>query len=471
MKIREVYNYAGTLYAVNLIASFITFVVMIVLSREVSKADMGAYGLFQAYFLLAVSASGGFSISRTIVKYVAERKVPLSQIHTLIGLWVGGMLLLALLVGSLLLGAGYELLGLAVLALPAYHLMDVALAYARGHLWKHVEWLILLGSSIATSVFILILLQPFDDYHGAVYGQIASLYAAAFSLLTLFLFQRHRGAFAAIEGAWVKGFGKVAIPLFVTSVIASVGETADRLIIERLLGLAILGEYFLAMAFMNIVDRPVAMLSRVMLSYFSDHNRRASGPDSHTHLVTGIVKVNLFLLPMFALTVVALLPWIMQHFLNKDYSSAFTIFAVVSIVSVIKAVEVVNSTLVIAKDNTMTNLYSQAVSLVIYLPVAIVLARAFGIVGVAAAVVVRWGVYAGYQFIHMRKKGVDTVSVWLLARALVAYGLAVSLFHTAPLAMPFVYLAFAGLLQLWSFSELSSAVPAPVGRLLRLRAK
>lgn len=471
MKIRELYNYAGTLYAVNLIASFITFVVMIVLSREVSKADMGAYGLFQAYFLLAVSASGGFSISRTVVKYVAERRVVLSQIHTLIALLLVAMLLLSLFVGSLLVAGGYELLGLAVLALPAYHLMDVALGYARGHLWKHVEWLILLGSSIATSVFILVLLHPFGDYRGAVYGQIASLYATAVTLLALFLFQRRQGVFSAIEAAWVRGFGKVAVPLFVTSIIASVAETADRIIIERLLGLAVLGEYFLAMAFMNIVDRPVAMLSRVMLSYFSDHNRRATGPDSHTHLVTGIVKINLFMLPLFALTVVALLPWIMQHFLNKDYSNAFTIFAIVSIVSVIKAVEVVNSTLVVAKDNTMTNLYSQSVSLVVYLPVAIVLAHAFGLVGVAAAVVTRWGVYAGYQFIHMHRNGIATVSVWLLARAIVAYGIAVSLFHTAPLAMPFVYLAVAGLLQLWSFNELSSAVPAPVGRLLRLRAK
>lgn len=471
MKIRELYSYAGTLYAVNLVASFITFVVTIVLSREVSKADMGAYGLFQAYFLLAVSASGGFSISRTIVKYVAERKVALLQIHTLIGLLVGAMLLLSLAVGAALLAFGYELSGLAVLALPAYHLMDAALAYARGRLWKHVEWLILLGSSIATSAFILVLLGPFSDYRGAVYGQMASLYATALVLLALFVFPRRGKVFATIEGDWVKGFGKVAVPLFVTSIIGSVAETADRLIIDRLLGLAILGEYFLAMAFMNIVDRPVAMLSRVMLSYFSGHNRRASGPDSHAHLVSNIVKINLFLLPLFALTIVASLPWIMQHFLNKDYTSAFTIFAVVSIVSVIKAVEVVNSTLVIAKDNTMTNLYSQAVSLAVYLPVAIVLAHGFGIVGVAAAVVARWGVYAGYQFIHMQKSGVATVSVWLLARALIAYGIAVSLFHTAPLAMPAVYVVTAGLLQLWSFADLSAAVPAPVGRLLRLRAK
>lgn len=470
MKIRELYNYAGTLYAVNLIASFITFVVMIVLSREVSKGDMGVYGLFQAYFLLAVSASGGFSFSRTVVKYVAERKVPVSQIHTLVGLWVGGMWLLASLVGTMFVLGGYELIGLAVLALPAYHLMDVALAYARGHLWRRAEWLILLGSSIATSVLIVVLLYPFGDYRSAVYGQIASLYVTAIAILTWFLFRGNR-VFAAIDAGWIKGFGKVAIPLFVTSIIASVSETADRLIIERVLGLAILGEYFLAMAFMSVVDRPVAMLSRVMLSYFADYNRHASGPDSHSQFATDIVKINLFMLPLLALTVVALLPWILQHALNKDYSHAFAIFALVSIVSVIKAVEVVNSTLVIAKDSTITNLYSQTVSLVIYVPLAVVLAHAFGIMGVAFAVVMRWGVYSFYQFIHMRRNGVATVPVSLLVRALVAYSLAASLFNTVPLAMPAVYLATAGLLHLWSFSELASAMPAPVGRLLRLRAK
>jgi hypothetical protein len=120
---------------------------------------------------------------------------------------------------------------------------------------------------------------------------------------------------------------------------------------------------------------------------------------------------------------------------------------------VVKAFELVNSMLAIARNSPATNIYAQAIALIIYLPMAIVLIHLWGVFGIAASVAVRWIVLATCQFIHMRRRRIATVSGWFLLRALVAYLFALSLFTKAPLAMPFAYLFAGAILQLWTARE------------------
>src|SRR3954471_11547522 len=102
MELREIYRYTGVLYGVNLVASFITFLVMIVISRAVSKEALGTYGLFQAYLLMAVYMSG-FGVSSGIVKFVAGRHVDIKQIHTLLACVLSAMAVVFLLTGAVLI--------------------------------------------------------------------------------------------------------------------------------------------------------------------------------------------------------------------------------------------------------------------------------------------------------------------------------------------------------------------------------
>ncbi|HLQ24647.1 MAG TPA: oligosaccharide flippase family protein [Acidiferrobacterales bacterium] len=453
MELREIYRYTGVLYGVNLVASFITFLVMIVISRAISKEALGIYGLFQAYLFMSIYMSG-FGISSGIVKFIAGRQVDIKQMHTLLAYVLSAMAAVFLSAGAILLKQGKEVLGLAVLALPAYHVFDFSLSYARGHLWKNVEWSILLAGSLTTSILVVLLLQWFPDYRGPMYGQVLSIYVTAFGLLALF-FLSTRGAerFSAIKGNWLKDFISIALPVFIASALFSLNDVVDRLIIEKFLGLEMVGEYFLGMSLFNLLDRPAGLLARVLLSHFSGSKSYSADPRLHIASVTRIIKINLTLLPLFALAIITILPIVLPHFLNKDYSNAFNILAIVSIVMVVKAFELVNSMLAIARNSPATNIYAQAIALIIYLPLAIVLIHLWGIFGIAVSVAVRWIAFSACQFFHMRRRQIATISGWYLARALVAYLFALSLFTKAPLTMPFVYLIAGIIMQLWTARE------------------
>jgi O-antigen/teichoic acid export membrane protein len=457
MELKEIYRYTGMLYGVNLVSSFITFLVMIFITRVVSKGDLGIYGLFQAYIFISVYMSG-LGVSSTIVKFVAQRHVDITQIHTLLACILAAMAVVLITAGTILIQQGREILGLALLTLPAYHVFDFSLSYARGHFWKNAEWLIILASSLATSIAIVLLLPWFPDYRGPIYGQVVSTYITAIGLLIIF-FWSSRGLserFAPIKGKWPKDFIYIAIPVFISTSLYSLNDVADRLIIEKYLGLEALGEYFFAMSLFNILDRPVALLARVLLSYFSTSNSRSSEPDKHIASVTKIIKINLLALPLFAFIVIAIVPVVLPFFLNKDYSQAFNILAIASTVIVVKSFELVNSMLVIARNSPTTNIYSQLAALIFYLPAAIVLIHLFGIFGIAVAVVLRWIVFSIYQFVHMRQMQIATISGWFLVRALAAYLFALSFFLKAPWAMAFIYLLAGRVLQLWSVKEFES---------------
>ena len=451
MQLKEVFRYTGTLYAVNLFASAVTFVVMIFISREISKEALGAYGLFQAYFLAGAYFSG-LGISPTLVKYVAAREVDIREIHSLVFRYLGVAAAVLITAGIILVEYGFEILGLVLVALPAYHLFDFALSYARAHRWKKVESFLFLASSLATSVCIVLLLQWFPDYRGPIYGQVLSYYAIAAAVLIIFFtLPRFKGErrFQQPQGGWVKGFSLIAAPIFVTAMLVSLGEVVDRLLIEHYLGLAVLAEYFIAMAFFNILDRPVSLLSRVLLSYFSGKNE----PAQHQESVLRLVKFNTLVFPVMGLLAIAILPPILAHFMNKDYSTAFDILAIASIIMVVKSFEVINSVLNIAQDNPRANMYSQFISLAVYVPAVLVLLKLFGIYGVAFAIVLRWVAFSLYQFMHMRNNAVATVSALLLVRALGAYVLALSCFHLAPWAMVPIYLIAGTALKLWSWDD------------------
>lgn len=459
MKPGDIYRYGGLLYGVNLLTSFVTFMVTILLARAITKEELGMYGLFQAYFVLA-GAITSFGLSQSIVKFVAERSVDVREIHTLVGAVVGVMAVVLTLAGAALLHFGHDVLGLAVMTLPAYHLFDFALSYARAHLWKRAESAIILGSSLGTSVFIVALLPVFPDHRAPIYGQMLSAYTTAGVLLAVFLFVRRGEArFMPIHGGWLKDFALVAYPIFITAILYTVSGVADRFIVEQHLGLLVLGEYFLAMTLFNILDKPVALLSRVLLSHLCGPGAQLD-PQRHIESVRTVMRLNVVLLPVFSLLVVGILPVVLVYFFNKDYSNTFDILAIVSVIMAVKAFEVVNSMLAIAKNNAKTNVHSQFLSLLIYLPMALVFVRFFGIAGVAVAIVVRWVVSSVFQAVRLRRNGVDTVPPLFMLRAVAAYIAALAFFADAPWAMVPVYLLAGTTLRLWRLEEVSRSFTA-----------
>lgn len=459
MRIRDIYRYAGTLYAANLGASALTFAVMILVSRAISKEALGAYGLFQAYFFILVALSG-FGISQSLVKHIAERRIDLRELHSLLAVALILMSIVFVGVGALLVHYGRPILGWALIGIPPYHLFDYALSYSRGHLWRNRESLIYLGSSLATSLFIVFCIRFFPEEWGPIYGQVGSTYAVAFVLIALFFVHRrgHGESFRRMGKTWPRGFARIAAPLFLASGLYSLAEVADRFVIKHFLGLAVLGEYFLAMSLFGIIDKPIGLLSRVLLSHFA--GARANDPAyRQAEATTRLIRLNLLLLPTFALCVVATLPLLLPYVLNKNFGPAFDVLAIASAVVAVKCVEVVNSPLAIANDSPMTNAYSQMGSLVIYVPVAALLAYYVGVLGVALAIVLRWLLFATYQLMHMRRRRVVTASGWLLMRGVAAYACAIAFFTRAPWAMVPVYLLAGVAFQLWSPKDAVRLLP------------
>lgn len=465
MKLREIYRYTGLLYGANIVTSVITLLVTVMITRHMSRGEFGMYGIFQAYFLL-FAYTAGLGISQTTVQFVAGRRLPLAQLHTLVAAALAIIGVCCISGSLLLLYLGDRLAGLALLAVPAYQLYEVALGYARGKVKRHREAGILLLSSLLTSLFVVVMTLHFPDDRGPIYGQICGAYITAALLLSgFFLGRPHR--FGPVQRVGLRRFNRTAAPVYAAAALFAIAESFDRFVVRRYLGFAIVGQYVLALTFLNIVNKPISLLSRVLLSHFSMIEAPGRSGEDHASF-EDIIRLNLFLIPVFALIVVGALRPALGLFLTKNYSLSFSLFAVISIIVVLKSVELVSSSLLIAKRTPMTNVYTQLVSVVVYVPLVLLLIRQFGVFGVAVGVVLRWLLMSVVQAIQMRRMKMPT-GASLLARSLIAYGVALLFFRAAPWLMFLVYIGIGFALQLWTPKDFGRMVS--VARPARLFGK
>ncbi len=442
MTLREIIRYAGTLYGASVAASVVTFGLTILISRDISRADLGAYGLFQAYFLFGAYASS-FGLAPATVKWVAGGTVDDGEFLAFISLRLLGISALLYVAAAIAYALSFKILAAALFTLPAYQVFNVALSAARARLWRRREALLLVFASLATSAWIFVLLTADHTYWAPVEGQVLGAYTTALVMIVYMLMQglpRLRW-----PGAWRRAFWGTALPVFLGSTVFAVGELADRLIIRHVLGLRALGVYVLALTLFNLLNKPVHMLSRVLLSHFS----QVEDNKSHAKALE-IMRVNLAVLPLMGLAAAAILPWVMPLVLNRNYEQAFPVFAALTAVILVKAVELVQSSVAVARDSAMSNLRAQVVALAVYAMPVFFLARSFGLMGVAWAVVLRWTVLAVVQRLDMKRRGVEVPPSHLLVRAGVAYFVALAFFPVAPWFMGIAYLGLGTALRVWS---------------------
>ncbi len=442
MTLKDIIRYAGTLYGANVAASLVTFGLTILISRDVSRAALGVYGLFQAYFLFGAYASS-FGLAPATVKWVAGGQVDAGEFlaYMLTRLALISLLLYAGALCAYLLS--FKVLASALVALPAYQSFNVALSAARAKLWRRREALLLVLASLATSAWIFVLLMADHSYWAPIWGQVLGAYTTA-AVAFLYMLRQRLPALKR-PGPWRREFWKTAWPVFLGSTVFAVGELADRLVIRHVLGLPALGVYVMALTLFNVLNKPVHMLSRVLLSHFSQANEGAGHAKA-----AEIVGVNLAVLPVMSLAAAAILPWLLPLVLNRNYSLAFPVFAVLTVVILVKAVELVHSSLAVAQDSAASNMKAQVVALGAYGAVVYLLAQRFGLVGVAWAVVLRWSVLTVVQRLDMKRRGVETLPIRVLVRAACAYLAALAFFPIAPWFMGIAYLILGVWLRLWS---------------------
>jgi len=440
--LREIVRYAGTLYGANVAASLVTFALTIVISRDISRADLGVYGLFQAYFLFGAYASG-FGLAPATVKWVASGAADEGEFLVFIVMRLLGISALLYMGAAAAFVLHDRVLAAALVALPPYQMFSVGVSAARARLWRRREAALLVVASLATSVWIFSLLYIYPNYWAPIGGQVIGAYTTALVVLVYGL--RQKRPRLKWPGAWRSAFWRTARPVFFGSSLFAIAELADRLIIKHVLGLPSLGVYVLAMTLFNVLNKPVHMLSRVLLSHFSQINDgvgHARAPE--------IVRLNLAVLPLMGLTAAAVLPWIMSHLLNRDFSQAFPVFAVLTVVILIKAVELVHSSLAVAQDSAGSNMRAQMAAILVYGVCVLFMVHTFGLLGMAWAIVLRWAVLALVQRFDMKRRGVDALPFGLFVRAGLSYLAGLSFFTIAPWSMGIVYLLSGAALRLWS---------------------
>lgn len=450
MTLREIIRYAGTLYGANILASVITLGMTILLGRDLSRTDLGLYGLFQVYFLFGSYATSAGLPSAT-VKWVAGRTIDDGEfLHfilvrlTIISVILYAAAAVAMRLGDLILGA-------ALAALPAFHVFNIALSAARARLKRRTEAGLLVAASLSTSLWMFIFLLHVQNQWAAIGGQVIGAYTTA--LLVLIVALRWNLPRPKWPGNWRAAFWRTARPVFLGSTVFAVGDLADRVLVQRMLGLKALGIYVMALMLFNVLNKPIHMLSRVLLSHFSQ--AAGGAPDAGA---IDIARVNLLVLPFMALTAAAVLPRLLPLVVHRNYAAAFPVLAVMTAVIVVKAFELVHSTLAVARDSAVSNLRAQCFALVTYGVLIVPLVREFGLLGVAWAVVLRWLSLAIFQRQDMLGRGVQVLPMGLLARAGTVYMAALALFSIAPWWMGITYLLGGTVARLWSIPQAVSLV-------------
>ncbi|MDA8389468.1 MAG: hypothetical protein M0Z76_01825 [Gammaproteobacteria bacterium] len=450
MTLREIVRYAGTLYGANALASLITLGITVMLGRDLSRADLGLYGLFQVYFLFGSYATSAGLPSAT-VKWVAGRTIDDGEFLHFI---VVRLLVIAVVLyasAAVAVWLGDTILGAALFALPAFHVFNITLSAARARLKRRTEAGLLVAASLATSLWMFVLLADMHNEWAAIGGQVIGAYTTALVVLVVAL--RWKLPRPKRPGNWRAAFWRTARPVFLGSTVFALGDLADRVLVQHMLGLKALGTYVMALMLFGVLNKPVHMLSRVLLSHFSQAAGRV--PDAKAG---DIVRLNLFTLPFMALMAAAALPWLLPFVVHRNYAPAFPVLAVMTAVILVKAFELVHSTLAVARDSAASNLRAQCFALFVYAALIIPMVRGFGLLGVAWAVVLRWLALAIFQRRDMLRRGVQVLPMGLLARAGAVYMAALALFPVAPWWMGITYLVGGAVARLWSIPQAVSLV-------------
>ncbi len=450
MTLKEILRYAGTLYGATVVASIITFGMTILLGRDLSRTDLGLYGLFQVYFLFGSYASSAGLPSAT-VKWVAGRSADDGEFLRFIVVRVCMISAALYAAAAIAFRLGAPILASALFALPAFHVFNITLSAARARLKRSAEATLLVMASLATSAWMFALLLFTHSQWAAIGGQVLGAYTTA--VLVLIVAARWRLPSMKRPGAWRSAFWRTARPVFLGSTVFAIGDLADRLIVRHMIGLKALGAYVMALMLFNVINKPVHMLSRVLLAHFSQSARTAQDARA-----IDIARFNILILPLMGLTAAAGLPWALSFVLHRNYVDAFPVFAVMTSVIVIKAFELVHSNIAVAKDSAASNLRAQCGALIVYGAAVIPLVHWMGIIGAAWAVVVRWCALAIIQRGDLHARGLPVLPVGLLGRAAVAYVAALALFRVAPWWMGVAYVAMTAVMRLWSIPQAVSVV-------------
>ena len=416
--LKNIIRYCGTLYSLSYLNSIFSVFLLAVLVRTLSVDDLGKYALFGLYLSL-FQVFFGYGLFRTTVKFVGEGKENVVAILSLLGFFIGLLIILLILSSLLLFHFAQDYMLIAILMTTPNIALQLIASFFRGKfLYKHEAVLVSARGFLtvfATFIFLglykyfynfeslefLVNLFSKKLYLIPIAGQCVSLFFLFFvySLYIYKNFIKHnisKITFAEFKEL-AKKFLRFGFPLWIANNCSRINDMLDQFAVKHLVGITALGEYFLAINLFAIVEKPISIISRVFLSAFS----RAEFRNRDTY--GRVVSANLAIFPTLSLCIVSVAPALSSLLFSKAYDNVAFLFAIMSFSYIFQSIELINSIITVTENRPQINRNAHLATLVTNVPILYALVSSFSVFGAATSKGIQRGIYFLYLILFMRK--------------------------------------------------------------------
>ena len=292
---RKVASYSASIYGVTLFASAVSFAVTMVIARRIPKEALGAYGFYvTVYSFLGMLLCSG--LNQALVKFLGDKQEDHAELTRIL---VATCAMLALLCWPLAFAAGalgWTSTAWGLAALPFSILCLFAASRFRTEFKKKGEVSLRLAVSLLNSTltfaFAFLAGKP---AMAPIWGDFLSMAIPGLVLVAIFLrFGGPRSVARAVTGDTARRLLRFGVPLVIAGAAFVVYTNASSLLIRGIVGLAALGEFYFAVQLMNVLEKPMTILSNVLLAAFANDPRIT--PEKHRRFVT----FNMAVFPLIA---------------------------------------------------------------------------------------------------------------------------------------------------------------------------
>ncbi len=313
----------GVYTASNVIAAAVPFLLLPVLTRCLTTEDMAAVAMFQVLIGLAATFAG-VSVQNAIARRYYDREqcdFP-AYVGSCVWLWAAGT---ALVAAALWLAAPAierwtkitaDWLWLVVWCASAQVITRIVLAIWQVRVQPTRYAAFQIGIAICNAALTLLLVVGFTTgWQGRVVAQLttyAIFCALGLGILQRLGFLRRRPDPAAMRHAL--GFGVPLLPVALAGLAVS---TADRVLVENLLGSQQTGVFVVAAQIGLVIGLLQDSFHRGWLPWFCEQIRRRDA-EQNRRIVLIIYAYDLAIVGA-ALLLAAVVPWIYQWFIGADF--------------------------------------------------------------------------------------------------------------------------------------------------------
>lgn len=398
----QILSYSAALYAASYVTAFLSIGLTAILARHLGAEALGEYAFYSIIYSLG-QVICSFGLPRTLIKYMAEGKEDRTNLYTLYFLFSLGLTAVTTMVAVVTAPFASATIVLAIATTGPCVCIGLTTSILRANFEKSKEIGILWATSLLVFCSTLILLVSFPhlDHLIPILGT-----TIAYAIITVtvlwyfykFLISPYRDSLN-IQHLYklAKRLSSFSFPLWTSSIGSHANEHIDQYAVKYLMGSGALGEYYLAIRIFEFLEKPITILSKVLMATFSTPEGKS------IDVYKNILNLSHAVFPFLALSAVAATPWLVPLLYTDRFLGVAIIFSVMSIAFAFKGIETVNGIITITQNHPYINQRSQLTALPINTLGLYALVQAFQAMGAATAKGFTRGVYAFLHTYLMKK--------------------------------------------------------------------